>query len=242
MSIAIPNRSSSSRAGSPDTVADHIKILKGSGTKPYVMTVRQDTFREYTELVICTHDMHGLFSMITGVMAANAVNILGAQINTLKNGVVLDILQVNSHIGEYITDGSKLKKIEDDLAGVITGKTKVASLVGKRKPSILDSKPRPVVRTIVQIDNDVSEAYTVIDIHTQNRIGLLYDITSTLSKLGLYIFVSKISTKGDEAADIFYVKDIFGQKIYYKEKLKEIVDTVYKVLTEKDIAVSNPAN
>ncbi len=228
-------------SNSPDTIADHIKILKSFGGMPYVMTVRQDTFREYTELIICTHDMHGLFSMITGVMAANAVNILGAQINTLKNGVVLDILQVNSHIGEYITDESKLKKIEADLAGVITGKTKVASLVGKRKPSILDSKPRPIVRTIVQIDNDVSEAYTVIDIHTQNRIGLLYDITSTLSKLGLYIFVSKISTKGDEAADIFYVKDIFGQKIYYKEKLKEIVDTVYNVLTEKD-AVSNPAN
>lgn len=228
-------------SNSPDTIADHIKILKGFGTKPYVMTVRQDTFREYTELVICAHDMHGLFSMITGVMAANAVNILGAQINTLKNGVVLDILQVNSHIGEYITDESKLKKIEADLAGVITGKTKVASLVGKRKPSILDSKPRPVVRTIVQIDNDVSEAYTVIDIHTQNRIGLLYDITSTLSKLGLYIFVSKISTKGDEAADIFYVKDIFGQKIFYKEKLNEIVETVYNVLTEKD-TVSNPAN
>lgn len=226
-------------SNSPDTIADHIKILKGFGGKPYVMTVRQDTFREYTELVICTHDMHGLFSMITGVMAANAVNILGAQINTLKNGVVLDILQVNSHIGEYITDESKLKKIEADLAGVITGKTKVASLVGKRKPSILDSKPRPIVRTTVQIDNDVSEAYTVIDIHTQNRIGLLYDITSTLSRLGLYIFVSKISTKGDEAADIFYVKDIFGQKVYYNEKLKEIVETVYNVLTEK-VAVSAP--
>ncbi|HXI09369.1 MAG TPA: [protein-PII] uridylyltransferase [Thermodesulfobacteriota bacterium] len=220
-------------SNSPDIIADHMNIVQDFGGKPYVMTVRQDTFREYTEIIVCTHDMHGLFSMITGVMAANAVNILGAQINTLKNGIALDILQVNSHTGEYITDEAKLKKIEADLAGVITGKTKVASLVGKRKPSILDSKPKPLVRTIVQIDNDVSEAYTVIDIHTQNRIGLLYDITSTLSKLGLYIFVSKISTKGDEAADIFYVKDIFGQKIFYKEKLKEIVDTLYEVLTEK---------
>lgn len=219
---------------SPDFIADHIKILKDFAGTPYVMTVRQDTFREYTELVICTHDVHGLFSMITGVMAANAVNILGAQINTLKNGIVLDLLQVNSPVGEYITDETKLKKIESDLASVITGKVKVASLVGKRKPSILDSKPRPVVRTIVQIDNDVSDAYTVLDIHTQNRIGLLYDITSTLSKLGLYIYISKISTKGDEAADIFYVKDIFGQKIFYRDKLKEIVDTVYNVLTEPD--------
>lgn len=214
----------------PDSIAEHIKILGEFSGKPYVMTVRQDTFREYTELVICTHDVHGLFSMITGVMAANAVNILGAQVNTLKNGIVLDILQVNSPTGELITDEAKFRKVDKDLSDVITGRVKVASLVGKRKPSILDKKAKPKVRTFVQMDNEVSEVYTVIDIHTQNRVGLLYDITSTLSRVGLYIYISKISTKGDEAADIFYVKDIFGQKIYYKERLKEITETLFNVL------------
>lgn len=215
----------------PDFIADHIKLLREFGNGPYSMKVRQDTFREYTEIVICTHDVHGLFSMITGVMAANGVNILGAQINTLKNGVALDILQVNSPSGEHITDESKLRKIEADLADVVTGKVKVDSLVKKRKqPSILDAKARPRVRTTVQVDNEVSDAYTVLDIHTQNRIGLLYDITSTLSSLGLYIYIAKISTKGDEAADIFYVKDIFGQKIFYKERLSEVADTIYRVL------------
>lgn len=220
-------------ANSPDSISDHIKILRDFAGKTHTLTVRQDTFREYTEFIICTHDVHGLFSMITGVMAANAVNILGAQINTLKNGIVLDLLQVNSAIGEYITDEYKIKKIETDLSDVITGKIKVETLVRKRKPSILDKKPKPKVRTYVQIDNEVSDTYTVIDIHTQNRIGLLYDITSTLSKLGLYIFIAKISTKGEDVADIFYVKDIFGQKVYYKERLKEITETLFNVLTEK---------
>lgn len=215
----------------PDHIAEHIKIYREFGNGPYTMKVRQDTFREYTEIIICTHDVHGLFSMITGVMAANGINILGAQINTLKNGVALDILQVNSPSGKYITEDTKLKKIEADLADVIAGKAKVDALVKKRmQPSILDLKAKPRVRTTVQIDNEVSDAYTVLDIHTQNRIGLLYDITSTLSRLGLYIYIAKISTKGDEAADIFYVKDIFGQKIFYKERLAEVADTIYNVL------------
>ena len=201
---------------SPDFIAEHIKTVREFGNNPYVMKVRQDTFREYTEFV----------------MAANGINILGAQINTMKNGVALDILQVTSPYGEFITDEAKLRKIESDVSDVITGRVKVETLVRKRKPSILDSKARPKVRTTVQIDNEVSEAYTVLDIHTQNRIGLLYDITSTLSKLGLYIFIAKISTKGDEAADIFYVKDIFGQKIYYNERLNEIADTIYRVLND----------
>ncbi len=216
-----------------DSIAEHVKILRDLSGKPYIMTARQEPQRNYTEFIVCTHDVHGLFSMITGVMAANAVNILGAQINTLKNGIVLDILQVTSAIGELITDPMKLKKIDDDLSGVITGRVKVAALVGKRKPSILDMKAKPPVRPSVQTDNEVSDAYTVIDIHAQNRIGLLYDITSTLSRLGLYIYIAKISTKGDEAADIFYVKDIFGQKIFYTERLKEIAETLHGVLAEK---------
>jgi [protein-PII] uridylyltransferase len=216
---------------SPEFISGHIRVLEEmGGGRPFSLTVRQDTLRHYTEFVVCTHDMHGLFSMIAGVMAANAVNILGAQINTLKNGVVLDVLQVNSRLGELITDEARLRKIEADLGDVITGRVSVAALVGRRRPSILDAKARPRVRSNVQIDNEVSDSYTVVDVHAQNRIGLLYDITSALSGLGLYIHVSKISTKGDEAADIFYVKDIFGQKIYYGERLKEIKETLLKSL------------
>ena len=62
----------------------------------------------------------------------------------------------------------------------------------------------------------------MIDIFTHDRVGLLYRITRTLTDLGLYIYVAKISTKVDQVADTFYVKDIFGQKIGAAEKLEEI--------------------
>ena len=134
--------------------------------------------------------------MITGVMAANSVNILGAQINTMTNGIALDVLQVKNAIGELITDEGKIRRIEAGLADVITGKIRVNKLVEKMKPSILDRKIKPKVPTRIAIDNEVSETFTVIDIHTEDRIGLLYRISSTLSSLGLYIHVAKISTKG----------------------------------------------
>ncbi|MBI5343742.1 MAG: hypothetical protein HZB83_00115 [Deltaproteobacteria bacterium] len=118
---------------------------------------------------------------------------------------------------------------------VITGRVKVDTLVKKRKqPSILDKKAKPRVRTSVQFDNEVSDVCTVLDIHTQNRIGLLYDITSTLSRYGFYIYIAKIVTKGDEAADVFYVKDIFGQKIYHQEKLNEVAMTLARILADNN--------
>ncbi|MBI5885545.1 MAG: [protein-PII] uridylyltransferase [Deltaproteobacteria bacterium] len=219
---------------SPEAIAGHMQIIAELGTKPYSLSIRHDSYREYTELVVCTHDVHGLFSMITGVMTANAVDILGAQINTLKNGLVLDVLQVTNSVGERITDEIKLKKIEHDLSEVVTGKVKVAQLAGRRKESILDKKAKPRVSTHVAIDNEVSDTYTVLDIHTQNRIGLLYDITSAIMELGLYIHIAKIATKGEDAADIFYVKDIFGQKIFYSERLKEIRAAIVNAINGKE--------
>ncbi len=66
---------------------------------------------------------------------------------------------------------------------------------------------------------------------TRARMGKLTRITtSTLTRLGIYIHIAKITTKGDEAADIFYIKDIFGQKIFYDARLKEISDGLYSAI------------
>jgi [protein-PII] uridylyltransferase len=50
--------------------------------------------------------------------------------------------------------------------------------------------------------------------------------------LGLYIGVSKISTKVDQVADVFYVKDIFGHKVTSQEKLAEITERLVRVIEE----------
>ena len=217
-------------SNSPEQIAKHISITRELKGRPYVFKVNQDTERQYTELVFCTHDMHGLFSLITGVMAANSVNILGAQINTLRSGIALDVLHVKSSYGELITDKDKLAAIEKDLSEVVTGRLRDTMLASRIKPSMLDKVVAPAVKTRVEIDNEVSDTYTVIDVRAPDKLGLLYSISSALMKLGLYIHVAKISTKGGEATDIFYVHDIFGQKIFFKERLDDIVSAIRAAL------------
>jgi [protein-PII] uridylyltransferase len=50
--------------------------------------------------------------------------------------------------------------------------------------------------------------------------------------LGLYIGVSKISTKVDQVLDVFYLRDIFGHKIVSEEKLDEIRNTLTKAIND----------
>lgn len=224
-------------SNSPETVAEHILAVSDFSDGAHRMKATQVKERGYTELTICTHDVHALFSMITGVLTANSVNILGAQINTMTNGITLDILQVTDAYGKLISSPSRIKRMEDDLTDVLTGRVRVGDIVGKRRPSILDKKKIPHVPPRILIDNDISETFTVIEIHASDMIGLLYRISSALSSAGLYIHIAKITTRGDEATDIFYVRDIFGQKIYYKERLKEISRLLQEVIEVQDDAI-----
>jgi [protein-PII] uridylyltransferase len=214
-------------------IADQARLLLGLERADILLCLAHQADGGYSEYTICAHDMPGLFSRITGVMASNGINILGAQINTSKNGKVLDILQVNSPQGNLVTDPSRWEKIEQDMRQVIHGEMQVSDLVARRKrPTLLTARPAPRFATKVDIDNEVSDDYTVIDILTHDKVGLLYLITSTLAEMGLYIGVSKISTKVDQVADVFYVRDIFGHKITSPEKLNEICSKLITAIDE----------
>jgi [protein-PII] uridylyltransferase len=218
----------------PSVLAEHVRIMLNLGNNTMVTRIAHEMERGYTDFTICTQDVTGLFSKITGVMAANGINILGAQIHTSTNGKVLDVLQVNSPQGFVITEDNRWKKVEDDMRQVLEGKVRVETLVEKRRrPTLFAEKPRPRFPTRVEIDNEVSTDYTVIDIYTHDKVGLLYQITSTLTRLGLYIGVSKISTKVDQVADVFYVRDIFGHKIKSEKKLEEIKTQLIKAIEEQ---------
>lgn len=217
----------------PALIAEQVRLLLGLEQSDILLRLTPQPESGYSEYTICAYDMPGLFSRITGVMAANGINILGAQINTSKNGKVLDILQVNSPQGNLVTDAARWDKIEQDMRQVIHGEVQVSKLVAKRKrPTLLMARPAPRFATRVDIDNEVSEEYTVIDILTHDKVGLLYLITSTLAEMGLYIGVSKISTKVDQVADVFYVRDIFGHKINDTEKLGEICSKLVTAIDE----------
>jgi len=204
-------------------IIEHVTLELARGDDTVAIKVSHDADAEYTSVTISTLDVPGLFSMITGVMAANAINILGAQIYTRSNGFALDILHVNKLVGGIIDNQTKWEKVQTDLTSVLEGRVKVATLVKKRqKSSSLPGHKKPRFPNRVVFDSDVSREHTVIDIFAHDQVGLLYNITRTLAALGLYIYVAKISTKVDQVADTFYVKDIFGQKLSDEAKLEEV--------------------
>ena len=78
------------------------------------------------------------------------------------------------------------------------------------------------VPTSITFNNEGSDIYTIIEVDTRDRKGLLYDLSKTLTHANIYIASAVISTYGVQVVDTFYVKDMFGLKLHSKSKKEKI--------------------
>jgi len=88
------------------------------------------------------------------------------------------------------------------------------------------------VPTSITFDNEGSEIYTIIEVDTRDRPGLLYDLTRTLAGANVYIANAVIATYGAQVVDTFYVKDMFGLKYHTVAKQKMLEKRLRDAIAE----------
>lgn len=211
--------------GTPEeSIVRQLQLADRLDTAPYVSEVRHYPEREFSEFTVVTHDRPGLFSMLTGVLLAHGMNILAASINTSTAGLALDIFRIShAEQAEAAQRPERWERVQASLGKVLSGEVDVEQIVGAaQRPSILAKKFMPRASTEIEIDNDVSDHFTVLDVYTQDRVGVLFAITNTLFHLGLSIHLAKITTNVDQVLDVFYVTDNRGQKVSDSARLERI--------------------
>jgi [protein-PII] uridylyltransferase len=216
-------------------IALHFELMRALVDRPMVARVRHFPDLEFSEFTVVTRDQAGLFSMIAGALTANNLNILSARITTRANGVALDVFRV-SHLmgaGALAMEEDRWARVQRDLERAITGEQDIAALVASAH-HVRTAQGRFVRRvpTEVTVDNRSSEQFTVVDVFTQDRVGLLFTITHTLFELGFPIHLARISTNADQALDVFYVSDRDGGKVTGIARMRELRETLLSKLEE----------
>ena len=212
----------------------HYRLLRRLRDEPFLAAVFHHPEHGHSEVAICARDQPGLFASIAGVFAAMELNVLSARINTRRDGLILDVFRI-SHQGraEVVMDSGKWSRMELSLERVLKGKVDVAELVGRSRPS-WSHRPAVRVPTHVRWDNAASDDFTIVEVYTQDRPGVLFTITYLLSTLGFAIHLAKISTDVDQVADVFYVADGDGRKILDEGRLRALSDALHQELGPKD--------
>jgi [protein-PII] uridylyltransferase len=113
--------------------------------------------------------------------------------------------------------------LQEDIARRFTNRISAQDLIARQStPPPWSVRPGPKVSTHISVDNNASSRYTVVDVFTKDRVGLLHEIARTLHELNLSIAVSKVNTEGQSVADVFYVADEQGQKLRDPDRLKRL--------------------
>jgi [protein-PII] uridylyltransferase len=172
-----------------------------------------DTLRGVTELTVVAPDHPRLLSIIAGACAASGANIVDAQIYTTTDGLALDTIAVTREFEHNEDEERRAGRIAETIERALRGEIRLPDMVG-RKTTPKTARIRAfALEPEVNINNEWSNRYTVIEVTGLDRPGLLYEMTSTISRLNLNIASAHVATFGERAVDVFYVTDLLGAKI-----------------------------
>jgi len=202
-------------------IARHALLLISHSEERLFSTAVRTLAGGVTELLFCSRDIHGLYSMVSGVLSAKGLNILGSHVYTTRSGLALEVYRVTTPVGGPEEQRDTWKAVESMLSAVLTQTVQVEDLLRRRRrvTAPTAAMPRPPA---VEITNDESDFYTIVDVSADDRLGLLYDLTSTIAAEGLEIYISKAATVMDQVADTFYLKDEERKKVTDPSRLERL--------------------
>ena len=227
-------------ANKPDAIVEHARLAYDARDLPAaVRWLAQD--EDYLELAFVADDRPGLLAHVTATMAAAHLQVVGAQIFSWQAASgrmrALDLfwVRVSSHAElDVLTH-----RLQRDLTGLLAGELDVDQLGGGlRPPHAIASRPAPEVRTEINIDNRVAEDFSVVEIATRDRLGVLFRLARALQQEGLTISLAKINTEGDRVADVFYVAGEGGAKLTDPARVEHLKGRILATLD--DLANGRP--
>ncbi len=206
------------------------ELLKGIGDDEIRIDLHPDDDRDATRVCFAMADHPGIFSRMCGALALVGANIVDARTFTSKDGYATAafwIQDAEGHPFEAMRLPRLRKMIERTLAGeVIAGEAiQTRDKMKKRERAFR-------VPTSITFDNEGSEIYTIIEVDTRDRPGLLFDLTRTLAASNVYIASAVIATYGEQVVDTFYVKDMFGLKFHTESKQQTLEKRLRDAITQ----------
>jgi [protein-PII] uridylyltransferase len=189
----------------------------------------------HSVVTVCTWDRRGLFMKIAGSFSVSRINILSAEIYTRADGFVLDTFLVCDDEHLPVTSGPMKQKMQRTLSAALAGDTYPFDDEIKQAYAAFRRPPRQEQETFptsIIIDQDSSESFTLLEVQTPDRLGLLFHVLHVLSDLELDINFARINTEKGAAIDTFYLTDKNRNKLEDSELIEQIRRRLHEKIDE----------
>ncbi|MEM0984779.1 MAG: [protein-PII] uridylyltransferase [Pseudomonadota bacterium] len=184
------------------------------------------------EVLVSCEDRIGLFADIVGTLVHGGASVASAQVFTNPDGRIIDVFVLQSQDGNVFAGGeaSRINRLMGDLSKALVDGCPERDLAlrnSKREAAF-------IVEPVVQVRNDLSEDFTVIEIIARDQQGLLYDVAQILADLNVPIHSAHVGSYGERVFDSFYVCRRDGEKITDGSDIADLRETILKVLGRAD--------
>ncbi|WP_368346423.1 [protein-PII] uridylyltransferase [Pelagovum sp. HNIBRBA483] len=207
---------------------DFADLLRGISNDEIRTRLTLDHDRDATRVCFAMADHPGIFSRMCGALSLVGANVVDARTFTSKDGYATAAFWIQDGDG-HPYDEKRLPRLRSMIEKTTQGQVVARDALADRDKMKKREKAFRVP-TSISFDNDGSEIYTIIEVDTRDRPGLLHDLTRTLANSNIYIASAVIATYGEQVVDSFYVKDMFGLKFHspskcaaLERKLKEAI-------------------
>jgi [protein-PII] uridylyltransferase len=208
-------------------------LLRGIGDDEIRMDIHLDEDRDATRVCFALQDHPGIFSRLTGALALSGANVVDARTFTTRDGFATAAFWIQDADGAPYED-LRIPRLRETIRRTLMGEV-VARDAIKPKDKLKKREKAFKVPTHITFDNEGSEIFTIIEVDTRDRPGLLHDLALTLAHQNIYIASAVIATYGEQVVDVFYVKDMFGLKLHSKVK-RDLVEKKLRAAIDEGAA------
>ncbi len=233
-----------------DAVAEHLQLLRRffarqtNGGEPrdalnFAVSWTPQPGRGHTEAVFAGWRRRSGLTRIAGSFAAAGLNILSADAFERGDELALNVLRVCDGRRRAVTDPRDFAQVERTLAAALAEEDfDFAPLLQKARrraqaplcsgvaTSRRPQAPEIVFPTRIVTRDAPASRYTLLEVQTADRMGLLHDLLAALNRADVRVALSRVATEKGGAIDSFYLTDAEGRRLADPEELGRLRDAV----------------
>jgi len=219
----------------PELQIEHARMIRQADMsgEAFAGSIRVKAFEGITEVSFYMPDHPRLLSVIAGACTMQDASIIGAQIFSTRDGRAIDTFRLRRSFTSDEDEKVRATRIIDTVRALLQGKRQILIDLGKESRHNRRLKPFSLPAQVA-VSNSLSEKFTVIEVSGLDRMGLLHQLTRSISDLNLTIGSAHIGTYGEKAVDVFYVTDLTGQKIQSRPRQRRIHDALMDVFERRE--------
>lgn len=187
-----------------------IALLSSSNKKMPLVMLYPRSYSQAAEIFSYASSDYPLFTSIIQTLDQLGLNVVDARVLPTNDQALICSFQVVENSSHVLNDLFRQHQIVNEIKKRLVSKDKTAFQVARRASERLQNFPIP---TQVLIYDDPHKPYTVIELISTDRPGLLSKVGTVLENLHLKIHNAKIATIGERAEDLFYVTDANDETI-----------------------------